>query len=103
MPKKTRSPIKDGEDLSVAVAADAAAPMEKGLRRASARTKKPPAKKGVKRPKTKAPITPLPTDEEIRIRAYFISERRHRLALPGNATSDWEEARRQLLSEAGPG
>jgi hypothetical protein len=41
-----------------------------------------------------------PTDEQIRIRAYFISERRHRLALPGDATSDWEEARRQLLSEA---
>lgn len=43
-----------------------------------------------------------PTDEDIRLRAYFISERRHRFALPGDATSDWEEARRQLVSEFGP-
>src|SRR4029077_19240948 len=42
-----------------------------------------------------------PSDEEIRLRAYFISERRHRLALPGNASSDWLEAKRQLLSETG--
>jgi hypothetical protein len=43
-----------------------------------------------------------PSDEEIRLRAYFISERRRRFALPGDADSDWLEARRQLLSETGP-
>jgi hypothetical protein len=43
-----------------------------------------------------------PSDEEIRIRAYFISERRRRFALPGDADSDWLEAKRQLLSETGP-
>jgi hypothetical protein len=43
-----------------------------------------------------------PTDEEIRIRAYFIAERRSRLALPGDSSSDWLEAKRQLLSEVGP-
>jgi hypothetical protein len=42
-----------------------------------------------------------PTDEEIRIRAYFIAERRHRLELVGDADTDWLEARRQLLSELG--
>jgi hypothetical protein len=42
-----------------------------------------------------------PSDEAIRLRAYFISERRRRFALPGDAESDWVEARRQLLSEAG--
>ena len=42
-----------------------------------------------------------PSDEQIRILAYFISERRRRFALPGDADSDWLEARRQLLSEAG--
>lgn len=42
-----------------------------------------------------------PSDEAIRLRAYFISERRRRLALPGDAESDWLEAKRQLLSEAG--
>jgi len=42
------------------------------------------------------------SDEEIRLRAYFISERRRRFALPGDTDSDWLEAKRQLLSEAGP-
>ena len=42
-----------------------------------------------------------PSDEAIRLRAYFISERRRRFALPGDAESDWLEAIRQLLSEAG--
>jgi hypothetical protein len=42
-----------------------------------------------------------PSDEAIRLRAYFISERRRRFALPGDADSDWLEAKRQLLSEAG--
>jgi hypothetical protein len=42
-----------------------------------------------------------PTDDAIRLRAYFISERRRRFALPGNAESDWVEAKRQLLSETG--
>ena len=41
-----------------------------------------------------------PSDESIRLRAYFISERRRRFALPGDAESDWLEAKRQLLSEA---
>jgi hypothetical protein len=49
-----------------------------------------------------AGTTPRPSDEEIRLRAYFISERRRRFALPGDADSDWLEARRQLLSEIGP-
>jgi hypothetical protein len=43
-----------------------------------------------------------PSDEDIRIRAYFISERRRRFALPGDADSDWLEAKRQLVSETGP-
>src|SRR5438874_2090489 len=43
-----------------------------------------------------------PSDDAVRLRAYFISERRRRFALPGDAESDWVEARRQLLSEIGP-
>jgi hypothetical protein len=46
-------------------------------------------------------VTAGPTGEQIRLRAYFISERRRRFALPGDAESDWLEAKRQLLSEAG--
>jgi hypothetical protein len=44
---------------------------------------------------------PEPSDEAVRLRAYFISERRRRFALPGDAESDWVEAKRQLLSETG--
>jgi hypothetical protein len=58
-----------------------------------------PKKKPSKRPTSER--TGEPSDEEIRLRAYFISERRHRLALPGDASSDWLEAKRQLLSETG--
>jgi len=41
------------------------------------------------------------SDEAIRLRAYFISERRRRFGLPGDADSDWLEAKRQLLFETG--
>jgi hypothetical protein len=41
-----------------------------------------------------------PSDDVVRLRAYFISERRRRFALPGDAESDWLEAKRQLLAEA---
>jgi hypothetical protein len=67
-----------------------------------ARKKSPtaPKKKPSKRPAPERAAAP--SDEEIRLRAYFISERRHRLALPGDTSSDWLEAKRQLLSETGP-
>ena len=63
--------------------------------------KKPAAKaKAVKSPKPVPAIEP--SDEEIRLRAYFIAERRARLALPGDSDTDWLEAKRQLLSEFSP-
>jgi hypothetical protein len=105
VPKKTKSTSKQTEAVPERTAPDGGIPTEKPARRAPAKSKKTP-KNGAKRPRTKLPAgakkAAHPTDEEIRIRAYFISERRHRLALPGDATSDWEEARRQLLTETGP-
>jgi len=50
-----------------------------------------------------ADVTPMseePSEDAVRLRAYFISERRRRFALPGDAESDWLEAKRQLLAEA---
>jgi Protein of unknown function (DUF2934) len=41
-----------------------------------------------------------PSEDTIRLRAYYISERRRRFALPGDAESDWLEAKRQLLAES---
>ena len=43
-----------------------------------------------------ASITPA----DIALRAYFISEKRKKLGLPGDSTSDWVEAERQLKAEA---
>ena len=70
---------------------------------------KPTRKKSATARKTKMPKeeakmrTPEPSDEEVRLRAYFVSERRREFGLPGDASSDWLEAKRQLLSETGPG
>jgi hypothetical protein len=50
---------------------------------------------------TGASKIPELSDEAIQLRAYFISERRRRFALAGDAESDWLEAKRQLLSEFG--
>jgi hypothetical protein len=50
-----------------------------------------------------ADLTPMsgePSEDAVRLRAYFISERRRRFALPGDTESDWLEAKRQLLAEA---
>jgi hypothetical protein len=41
------------------------------------------------------------SDDDIRVRAYLIAERRSHLSLPGSEADDWFEARRQLLAEAG--
>jgi len=53
-------------------------------------------------PVSSVPVGFDPTDEQIQMRAYFISERRRRFDLPGDANSDWLEAKRQLLSEISP-
>jgi hypothetical protein len=77
------------------------------VRRASTRKSIVVDKKSVIAGKTKVSMPPEAaqggdaSDEAIRIRAYFISERRRRFGLPGDADSDWLEAKRQLLSETG--
>ncbi|MDQ6940256.1 MAG: DUF2934 domain-containing protein [Verrucomicrobiota bacterium] len=41
-----------------------------------------------------------PSDDEIRLRAYFIAERRAQMSLKGDPANDWLEARQQLREEA---
>ncbi|MGZ4983815.1 MAG: DUF2934 domain-containing protein [Chthoniobacterales bacterium] len=63
--------------------------------------KKTPAKNAAKKtPKPQKSKGYQPSDDEIRLRAYFIAERRLQLSLKGDAAHDWLEARRQLLEEA---
>lgn len=57
------------------------------------------AKRSPRKPATGAETQPEPTDEAIRLRAYFIAENRVRSGLPGDPSNDWVEARHQLLEE----
>jgi hypothetical protein len=71
------------------------------LRRAATSQKKPATGSAkISRPPEAGGLEE-PSDDAVRLRAYFISERRRRFALPGDAESDWLEAKRQLLSESG--
>jgi hypothetical protein len=56
----------------------------------------------VRKPKTPLKAAPKTafTDDDVRIRAYFISEHRTRHGIPGSSADDWLEARRQLEAEA---
>jgi hypothetical protein len=99
-------------------AEDAAAPSANGKmsgpepkKKAATRAKKKKSA-AARKPTTRKPVTSAPkpaasrpaepTDDEIRIRAYFLAERRHQLSLPGDSAHDWIEARRQLIEEAQP-
>lgn len=91
MGKKTETP-KPAADPAVAVIKPAAA-------------KKPAAKKkAVKAPASapkKAAIAKIAfTQDDIALRAYFISEKRQKAGLPGDAHQDWVEAERQLKAES---
>jgi hypothetical protein len=75
------------------------------IRSTSSKAKKPARSKKVAIEKIETEAAPVPatvfdpTDEQIQMRAYFISERRRRFDLPGDANTDWLEAKRQLLAE----
>jgi hypothetical protein len=103
VPKKSKNLKNESNEANTK-----SAPLKTARRRTSTSAKKTKASrkttapaKSSARPEKSSGIPPL-TDEEIKLRAYFISERRHRLGLLGDSNSDWLEAKRQLLSEVGP-
>jgi len=111
VPKKTRvvQNQNDGPAEPGALSAEAKIDNVKARRAStSGKNGKPMPRKRLAARKTATPKQPRkrktaePRDEEIRLRAYFISERRRRFGLDGDASSDWLEAKRQLLSESGP-
>jgi hypothetical protein len=103
-PSVDNNPPTDANGQSANGKSNAAAPKKKSRASAAPPKKAKPAaakKSAVKQPTAAAPKPAAgPTDEEIRIRAYFIAERRHQLSLPGDSNHDWIEARRQLIEEA---
>jgi len=44
--------------------------------------------------------TKKPTEEQIAMRAYFISEERRQTGRSGDHLSDWRDAEQQLIAEA---
>jgi hypothetical protein len=107
VPRKPKStvepkPADDAGAQSANEKATGAEPKKKARAAAAVKKKKPAAaKKPAKKPSAPAPKAGgEPTDEQIRLRAYFIAERRHKLSLPGDSSHDWIEARRQLIEEA---
>jgi hypothetical protein len=103
-------PPPDEQHLEPAPAATGASAAKKRSNRLKAPARKTDAKKksaaaaGKKRaPRSRSADAQSaePSEADIRLRAYFIAERRIQLALQGDPALDWIEARRQLIEEAG--
>ena len=88
-----------------AAASGSASKVQAKGRSTSSKTKRPARPRKVAVERVEAEAAPVratafdPTVEQIQMLAYFISERRRRFDLPGDANSDWLEAKRQLLAE----
>lgn len=105
MARKSKIEIEkppDGAGAEPAAGSAGAAPKPR-KKKATPKKKTPRVSKPATSKKTPLPASiHEPTDEEIRLRAYFIAERRIQLSLEGDSAHDWIEARRQLIEEAGP-
>jgi len=104
VPRKPKTSVETKPADATASAANgktSAPETKKKSRVANAPAKKKKAA-APKKPSAKAPgkTAVEPTDEQIRLRAYFLAERRHKLSLPGDSNHDWIEARRQLIEES---
>ncbi|MDX2080124.1 MAG: DUF2934 domain-containing protein [Terrimicrobiaceae bacterium] len=78
----------------------APAATEKPAPKAKAAKPKAAAKPRTAPKKKPAPVEMVISNDDIALRAYYIAERRQRLGWPGDSTSDWIEAERQLRAEA---
>jgi hypothetical protein len=117
VPKKTKSQSAAAATADEAVnpPAPATTSAKAAAKKGSTKPKSASAKKSVAKKKTARKATKPtpavnngaaaaeprePSDADIRLRAYFIAERRVQLALQGDPALDWIEARQQLLQEA---
>lgn len=112
MARKPKTPVENKPANNAVVPSsngNVSAPEPKKKSRAAAAPGKKKKPAAAKKPSTKKPAATKPaasrpvepTDDEIRLRAYFLAERRHQLSLPGDSAHDWIEARRQLIEETG--
>ena len=93
--KKEKRSIKKTKAVEVSARETPAAPI------AVAEPVVKPKSKAKSTEKKAAPLEKVqePTFEEIQLQAYFIAERRARLGVPGDATSDWVEAEAVLKAQ----
>jgi hypothetical protein len=99
--RAVRKKTKGTESVSVAAVPEVKAAVPE----VKAETKKPrksskakPAANTKKLSRPKA-IVHQPTHEQVQLRAYFISERRLKLGLPGDESHDWLTAEKELRAE----
>ena len=101
MAKKSKIETEKQTNGSVGAEGKTTGAAPKRKRKKAAPKKKAVATKPAARKKVSSPASGHePSDEAIRIRAYFIAERRIQLSLQGDSAHDWIEARRQLIEEA---
>jgi hypothetical protein len=87
--RAVRRKTKAAESISVAAVPEV-----------KAETKKPrKSSKAKSAANTQKLIVRLPTYEQVQLRAYFISERRRKLGLPGDESHDWLTAEQELKAE----
>ena len=109
MPKKTKDIQKQSNGASTQTTSGLTAQREASKPKSAKRKSSSKATRKSTGPREKRSTKGVPNVEarrepsldEIRHRAYFISERRAQLSLPADAKADWLEARRQLFAEAG--
>jgi len=116
VPKKSKTnetnAAAPAEPVTSAVEAQPSTELKKPAAKKAAAPKQPTSKSAAKKSATKKTArksaskkTPAarpaaePSDEDIRIRAYFIAERRVQLSLEGDPNNDWIQAREELMAE----
>jgi hypothetical protein len=98
MEEKTKK--KRVEKRAVSKKAKVAEPIAAAAAPVAVETRKP---RKISKPKSKSSqprsTMPLPTFEQVQLRAYFISEHRRKLGQPGNEHHDWITAEQELRAE----
>ena len=94
--RAARKKAKATESVSVAATPAVTAGAKKPRKSSKGKSASRKVKSSANTPKL---IVHLPTFEQVQLRAYFISERRRKLGLPGDESHDWLAAEQELREE----
>ena len=93
----TRNTLKNMNLTPSEPAASTSVPAKKSVQRKAGSPSV--TKTTVAKSKARKNINAQPSNEQVALRAYFIGERRRNLGIPGDETSDWVEAEREIPEE----